>query len=259
MKKILMLACALLSSVFLFGATEEERLLKLAEDNTAFYGKDFKGFYYIVQDKPGEGRSITEATMYRRDSENKWVILVTGPASDAGKGYLQYDGTIWFFDPADHRFTFSSAKDKFQGTNANNSDFTPQHYYRDYSIEKTEDVKLGKFECTLFTLKAKTDKVDYPMLKLWVTEDGLVRKKEDYSLSGQLLRTTAIPSYQKVTDKDDVYLVPSKMLISDNLRGKKIEGKLKFEQTQITITGIGFEKQPVTVYTKQYLEMMSPR
>ncbi len=260
MKRIILtVAVALFSSLSIFAMTAEEKLLKLAEDNTAFYGMDFKANYSIVQDKPGQGKNNTEATMYRRDDESKWTILVTGPAKEKGKGYLQYDNTIWFFDPADKRFTFTSAKDKFQGSNANNSDFTPQHYYSDYGIEGTENVTLGKLSCVLFTLKAKKDDIDYPMLKLWVTDDGLVRKKQDYSLSGQLLRTTTVPSYQMVTEKNKTLYVPSKMLITDNLRGKKIGDKMQYEKTQITITNVSFASQAATVYTKQYLEMMSAK
>lgn len=258
MKKIFFVFVSILTSVCAFAISNEE-LLKKAEDNTAFYGRDFKANYSIVQEKPGQGKSNTEAIMYRRDSESKWVILVTGPEKEKGKGYLQFDNTIWFFDPADKRFTFTSAKDKFQGSNANNSDFTPQHYYRDYSIKYTEKVTLGKFSCTLFTLAAKTDNVDYPMLKIWVTDDGLVRKKEDYSLSGQLLRTTAVPSYQKVNENGTEIFVPSKMLITDNLRGKKIGDKIQYERTQVTVTNVLFASQPATVYTKQYLEMMSAK
>ncbi|SFI49825.1 Outer membrane lipoprotein-sorting protein [Treponema bryantii] len=235
-------------------------LLKKAEDNTAFYETDFKGSYTVVQNKPGEGQNVTEAIMYRRDKNGSWTILVTGPAKEKGKGYLQFDNNIWFFDPADKRFTFTSAKDKFQNTNANNSDFAPQHYSRDYSIESAEEVTLGKMSCVLFTLKAKTDSVDYPMLKLWVTkDDGLVRKKEDYSLSGQKLRTTAIPSYQLVKAVEKNYSIPVSMLIQDNLKGKKISGKVQYEQTQITIRNVEFAKVPDTVYTKPYLEMMSAK
>ena len=240
--------------------TECETLLKRAEDNTAFYETDFKGSYTVVQNKPGEGQNVTEAIMYRRDKTGAWTILVTGPAKEKGKGYLQFDSNIWFYDPADKRFTFTSAKDKFQNTNANNSDFAPQHYARDYSIESAEEVTLGKMNCVLFTLKAKVDSVDYPMLKLWITKnDGLVRKKEDYSLSGQKLRTTAIPSYQLVKAGGKSYSIPVSMLIQDNLKGKKISGKVQYEQTQITIRNVEFAKVPDTVYTKPYLEMMSAK
>ena len=248
------------SPAFSISKSESEKLLQLAEDNSAFYETDFSGNYTVVQEKPGEGKNVTEAILYRRDKTAKWTILITGPAKEKGKGYLQYDDNIWFFDPADRRFTFTSAKDKFQNTNANNSDFTPQHYARDYSIKSYEEVKLGNLDCVLFELTAKVENVTYPMLKIWVTkDDGLVRKKEDYSLSGQKLRTTAVPSYQIVKAGDRSYSVPVSMLIQDNLRGKKISGKVQYEKTQITIKNVSFEKVSDTVYTKPYLEMMSSK
>ena len=257
---ILALLFAACGQLWALSDAECQTLLKRAEDNTAFYETDFKGNYTVVQNKPGEGQNLTEAVMYRRDRTGAWTILVTGPAKEKGKGYLQFDNNIWFFDPADKRFTFTSAKDKFQNTNANNSDFAPQHYARDYSIEAAQEVTLGKMNCVLFTLKAKVDSVDYPMLKLWVTkDDGLVRKKEDYSLSGQKLRTTAIPSYQTVKAVEKTYLIPVSMLIQDNLKGKKISGKVQYEQTQITIRNVVFEKVSDTVYTKPYLEMNSEK
>ena len=258
-KTLSLLFCALMLAG-LFALSPEEELLKKAQESTSFYGTDIKGFYSIVHDKPGEGKRIIEAIMYRRDSEAKWTILITGPTKDRGKGYLQYDGNIWFYDPADRRFTFTSARDKFQDTNANNSDFAPQFYYRDYAIESANNVKLGKLDCVKFVLKAKVDGVDYPELHLWVTKsDGLVRKKEDYSLSGQKLRTTSIPSYQIVKAGETSHKIPVKMLITDNLRGKKIGEKLQYEKTQVTITNITFGKVENTVYTKPYLEMMSER
>ena len=249
-----------LSPLFAISKADGEKLLQLAQDNSGFFDTDFSGNYTVVQEKPGEGKNITEAVLYRRDKVGKWTILITGPAKEKGKGYLQYDDNIWFFDPADRRFTFTSAKDKFQNTNANNSDFTPQHYARDYSIKNMEEVKLGNMDCVLFELTAKVENVTYPILKIWVTkDDGLVRKKEDYSLSGQKLRTTAVPSYQLVKGNGKTYSVPVSMLIQDNLRGKKIEGKVQYEKTQITIKNVSFEKVSDTVYTKPYLEMMSAK
>ena len=245
-----------LSSFQLFAISKDDaaKLLKRAEETTSFYGLDFTANYEVIQEKPGEGRSKTNAVIYRRDSESKWTILIQAPLKDKGKGYLQTENSIWFYDPADHRFTFSSSKDKFQGTNANTSDFAPQKYSTDYNIEKTEEVKLGNFDCVLFTLNAKSKNVDYPQIKLWVTkDDGLSRKKEDYSLSGQKLRTTAIPSYQKV----EAHHIPVSMVIQDNLKGKKINGKMSYEKTVISISNASFGKQDDAVYTKPYLELMS--
>lgn len=250
--------CAAALSAQEVAPAQASALLLKAENATAFYGTDFTGSYEVTQEKPGEGRRTTNATIYRRDTDAKWTILITAPLKDRGKGYLQTDNSIWFYDPADRRFTFSSSKDKFQGTNANTSDFAPQRYVQDYTIDTAEEERLGKMDCVVFTLSAKTKSVDYPKIKLWVTkDDGLTRKKEDYSLSGQKLRTTAIPSYQTVEGNGKIYMIPVNMIIQDNLKGKKINGKMNYEKTIISISNVVMQKQDDAVYTKPYLELMS--
>ena len=253
-KNILALA---LTSLFSFAfAKDYSDLLKKAQDNTNFSQTDFKATVSLVQDIPGNGRNLTDAVMYRRDAVKKWTILITGPALEKGKGYLQFDNNIWFYDPADKCFTFTSSKDSLQNTNATTGDLAPQTYFDDYKIDSTEEVKLGKYDCVLFSLTSKKNGSDYPKIKLWVTkDDGLARKREDYSLSGQKLRTIAFPSYQTVKGIS----VPAKMLIQDNLKGKKIDGTMQYEKTQITISNVVFEKVSDSVYTKPYLEMMSAK
>ena len=259
MKRIISAAVILFAVMSVFAEVsmdEAKKILKQSEDHKAFYNTDFCGSYSIVHDVPGAGRDVNEAIMYRRDSSKKWVILITGPSKERGKGYLQSDDCIWFYDPADGRFTFTSSKDKFRNTNANNSDFAPQVYYSGYDIQSYEEVKLGSFDCILYTLQAKEKNVDYPQLKLWVSkDDGLTRKKEDYSLSGQKLRTTAIAKYQSV----DGGKVPVNMVIQDNLKGKKVNGKMEYEKTLISISNVKIEKVEDSVYSKSYLEMMSAR
>ena len=136
----------------------------------------------------------------------------------------------------------------------NNSDLIPQRLSQDDKIKNFSEVALGKFKCIYYELTALSNNVDYPTVKLWVSkDDGLIRKKEDYSLSGQLLRTTAIPSYQLISGKQ----VPIGMLVEDKLKGIKIDGKVQYERTQITISNVSFQKQSNIVYSKKYLEEMS--
>lgn len=263
MKKIIALSAVLFSLCASAGCSldfEPKKLLQKAQDNTAFYGTDFCGDYTIVQEKPGEPRSVTTARMYRRDSAAKWTILITGPKADKGKGYLQFDSNIWFYDPSDSSFTFTSSRDKFQGTNANNSDFAPHKYVENYSVQSCTQVKLGSFDCANYVLKASSKNVDYPEIRLWVSvKDGLLRKREDYSLSGQKLRTMAIPSYQLVNAGGKSYSVPVNIVIQDNLKGKKINGKFEFEKTLISISNPEFKKVEDSVYSKPYLEMMGAK
>jgi hypothetical protein len=74
--------------------------------------------------------------------------------------------------------------------------------------------------------------VTFPRTKIWVTDDDLVRKTEDYSLSGQLMRTSSHPD---LSESRQFTTCPVGILIVDALRGKKIGGKFLNEKTQITI------------------------
>ena len=259
MKKNLLLVfiCFIIFNSFVIGQSKADyELLQKCDSTTSFLDTDFSAEYTLVQDKPGQGKSITEAIMYRRDETSKYTIIITSPAQDKGKGYLQIENNVWFYDPADNKFTFSSKRDKFQNTNANTSDFAPMDFCKNYTITTATPKKLGVYDCILFELDAKVEDVVYPKVKVWISkDDGLIRKKEDYSLSGQLLRTIAIPSYQLIGTRS----IPVSMLIVDNLKGKKINDKMQYEKTQISIKNVSFANQKDSVFTKAYFEMMNNR
>ena len=90
MKKLLFCLVLMITVFSSFAITKEqsESLLKLAQDNSGFFETDFSGNYTVVQEKPGEGKSVTEAVLYRRDKNAKWTILITGPAKE--KGSIEY-------------------------------------------------------------------------------------------------------------------------------------------------------------------------
>ena len=75
---------------------EAKKVLQLAENNTAYMGTDFKADYSIVTDTPGSGKSVMTAVMYRRDSKGMFLIRILSPDADKGKGYVQFDSTIWY-------------------------------------------------------------------------------------------------------------------------------------------------------------------
>jgi hypothetical protein len=90
-------------------------------------------------------------------------------------------------------------------------------------------------------------------MKIWVSEDGLVRKTEDYSLSGQLLRTSAIPDYYQIGNR----FIPKRMLFVEALRGATVNGKFVNEQTQININKPSFGKVADSTYSKTFLETVN--
>jgi outer membrane lipoprotein-sorting protein len=234
-------------------ADTDPELLRKVDSLASYYGADFSAQYTIVQNKPGSRPATTVAGVFRRDSSETYVIVVMQPSISRGQGYLKQGKTLWFYDPESRRFNSSSNQDRFQNTNARNSDFTRSTLAEDYSVVQGADAKLGVYNCRVLTLEASAKDVTYPRMKIWVDEKGLLRKTEDYSLSGQLLRTSAIPDYVQVGGR----YVPTRILFVDALRGATINGAFVNEETQITISKPSFEKVPDSVFSKTFLEQVN--
>jgi len=256
MKKLLI--AVLLSVCVLFAVSAETdyvKMLKEVDDLVTFKGTDLSAEYTIVKRDPDGSSSTTVAAMFRRDSEEKFLVLVLQPVSDKGKGYLKQGNNLWLYDPIGKGFTFTSAKERFQNSSFRVSDFTGSNYAGNYKISSIKQEKLGKFNCTVFDLEAVTKSVSFPKVKIWVSEDNLVRKLEDYSLSGQLMRTSAFPSYQKV----DKRWVPAKIIIQDHLVFRKVGDRTEYERTTVDIKNPSLNKQPDSLYTKEYLERVNTK
>jgi len=237
-------------SVFAAPGDEYNNLLREVDDLVNFKENDLSAEYIIEKKDPGGSTSTTMAAMFRRDRTDQFLILILEPIVDKGKGYLKIGDNLWLYDPVSRSFTFTSAKERFQNSSARNSDFNRSNYSEDYAVVAGKKEKLGKFDCTVLDLKALNNKVSFPTVRIWVSEDNLIRKIEDYSLSGQLMRTTAIPTYQKVGER----WLPVTIVILDHLVFRNIAGKTEYERTTITIKNPSLKTLPNSVYTKEYLE-----
>jgi outer membrane lipoprotein-sorting protein len=234
-------------------AISDQELLAKVDSLVSYYGTDFSAEYTIVQEKPGQGLSTTVAGVFRRASRETFVIVIMQPLINKGQGYIKQDKTLWFYDPESRRFNTTSNADRFQNTNARNSDFTRSTLAQDYKVTAGENARLGRFDCRLLTLEAITTAVTYPKMKVWISDDGLLRKSEDYSLSGQLLRTSAIPDYYQIGGR----FVPRQLLFVDALRGAVINGVFTNERTQISIAKPSFSKVADSVFSKTFLETVN--
>ena len=250
--------CAVLAGLLFFAwtglcADPDQELLVKVDSLVSYMDTDFSAEYTIVQEKPGQGLSTTVAGIFRRDSRETYVIVVIQPLVSKGQGYLKQGNTLWFYDPQSRNFNSTSSADRFQNTNARNSDFTRSTLAQDYKVVSGGDAVLGRFNCRVLNLEATTTAVTYPKMKVWISEDGLLRKSEDYSLSGQLLRTTAIPDYYQTGGR----FVPKQILFVDALRGAVIKGVFVSEKTQISINKPSFNKIADSVFSKTFLESVN--
>ena len=231
---------------FALTITEAQEKLNIIDSQSNFRGLDFSAVMTMISEDPEKGIEKNVVQQFRRDSDDKFLMLFQEPAVKKGQGYLMIDDNLWFYDPQSRKFSHTSIKDSFGGSDARNSDFNQSTLSDDYEVKTVMEGILGRYEVYIFDLEAVNNEVTYPGRKLWITKSGyLILKSEDYSAAGRLMRTSLYPSYVKVDDK----FMPTKIIFKDEL----IEGK----KTQITITDLSTNALPDTLFTKAYVERVN--
>ena len=257
MKRQLLVGCLVLLGTALAPLSAQTKdsadILRVIDAQVSFLDQDFAAEYTVTQEKPGQGSSVTKAVVFRRDRDGKFTILILEPQADKGKGYLKIGDTLWVYDPVSRRFNVTSARNRFQNSNARNSDFTTSTLAKDYRIGGEAAERLGAYNTRVYELESAHNEVTFPFRRIWVDENNLVRKFEDYSLSRQLLRTIAIPTYQRVTDR----FVPVHIVILDALQGRTIDGVFHSERTTIKVAKPTLSRLSDLIFTQAYLERAS--
>ena len=211
-----------------------------------FKGKDFSALMTMISEDPEDGLEKTKVLQFRSDDDDKFLMLIQEPAVKKGQGYLMIDDNLWFYDPESRKFSHTSMKDQFNGSDANNSDFTNSTLAEDYRVVSIEEGTLGKYRVYVMDIEATNNEVTYPTRRMWITVDSsLLLKSEDYSASGRLMRTSYFPSYTKAGDN---YVATKIIFVDELIKGKK---------TTITIGDISFKAIPDTVFTKSYVERVN--
>jgi outer membrane lipoprotein-sorting protein len=244
MNRTLILIILILIAAAGFAAEPDfQEILADIDRMSSFEGSDFSCLLTMVSEKPGENTNIQQAKMYRRDREEKSVILILKPEVQKGQGYLLIGDNLWFYDPESRKFAHTSLKDNFQDTDAKHSDFEPPALAQNYEVVAHSESELGRYPVYVLELNAENEEVTYPFLKVWVRKDNhLLLKGENYGLSGRLMRTSYYPSYLRIGDK----YIASKMLFVDELRpGQK---------TQVTLKETSLNPVPDYVFTKAFVE-----
>lgn len=249
MKRLMMIFAILLVVAALgspgFGL-DYNAILKDIDEMMSFESRDYAATMTINQSDPEKGASRRVINQFRRDKEDKFLILILEPVAQKGQGYLRIEDNLWFYDPESRKFSHSSMKENFEGTDAKHSDFQRPSYASDYNVTGHTEGKLGKYEVYILDMKGKHNEVSYPFQKIWVRKDNhLLLKIESYSLNNRLMRTSLFPKYAKVENK----YIPTHIIFEDELTpGKK---------TEIIIDNISMNPLPDKVFTKAYVEQVN--
>jgi outer membrane lipoprotein-sorting protein len=232
-----------------------EQLLQIVKtlDERQRNSGDYRSEAYIEQKEKGKVAVVYEALVYRRSQDQRFIILFTKPKSSQGQGYLRVDKNLWFYDPAVGKWERRTERERIGGTNSRRSDFDESRLAEEYTVEFVKEEKLGVYNTVVLKLTGKPGlDLAFPVIKLWVDKDTTNQlKREEYALSGRLLRTSYYPKWKKLYSESkggDVWY-PEEFRFYDEVE--------KENSTLVLIKSVDLRPLEANLFTKAWLESKS--
>ncbi|MFZ9889876.1 MAG: outer membrane lipoprotein-sorting protein [Myxococcota bacterium] len=246
---------AIIAAAPLLAAPNDQELvgmLKTIDDRQQNTG-DYRSTAYLEQKERGKADTAFEVSFFRRDADDKLMILFTKPKTEAGKGYLRADKNLFFYDPTVGKWERRTERERIGGTNSNRQDFDESRLAEEYTPKYVGEEKLGKFDVHHLSLSAKEGvDVAFPLVDIYVDKSsGNLLKRQDKALSGKLMRTTYYPKWSKLyseSKKADVYF-PAEIRIYDEVE--------KGNSSIIVIKETDLRPLDPNLFTKAWLESKS--
>ena len=240
------------SPAFALTQAEVDRLLIELDERQRNSG-DYKALCFIEQKERDRNDLVYQAVVYRRDADEKFMLLFLKPKSEAGKGYLRLDRNMFLYDPSVGKWERRTERERIMGTDSRRQDFDQLRLAEEYGAKLVAEEKLGRFDVYHLALTAKPGvDVAYPKLEMWVEKTtGNLLKRQDLAVSGRLMRTTYYPRWKKVFSESkggEVYY-PEEMRIFDEVE--------KGNRTTVVITRVDLKGLSANIFTKAWLESKS--
>lgn len=214
---------------------------------------DYKSVTYIRSKERDKDAVVYEAVVYRRDKDDRFMILFLEPKAERGKGYLRVDRNLWIYDPSVGRWERRTERERIAGTSSRRGDFDESNLALEYESKYVEASKLGKFPVHVIDLTAKKGAdVAWPRIRLSIdATTGNVLKRQEFAASGRLMRTTYTPKWRQVLSpsKGASVWVPAEMRMFDEVE-KGTSTIVVIKQTDLTAL-------PENIFTKAWLESKS--
>lgn len=213
---------------------------------------DYKALALIEQSRQGETDSIFQSAIYRNDEDDRFMILFLKPRAEAGKGYLRIEQNMFMYDPTVGKWERRTERERLMGTDTRRADLDEWRLSEQYEGRFVADETLGRFPVHHLELTAKDDaRVPYPKMHVWVDQASHnVLKRQDYALSGRLMRTAYYPKWRRLTAPGGREVrYPEEMRILDEVE--------KGNRTTVVITKLDLRDLDPNLFTKAWLESRS--
>ncbi|HSM93048.1 MAG TPA: outer membrane lipoprotein-sorting protein [Anaeromyxobacteraceae bacterium] len=247
------LLCAALPAAPRALTAEEVKKVVATLDDRQRNSGDWKALCYMEAKEKGKTDVVYELLVYRRDEEDKQMFLFTKPKSEAGKGYLRLEKNLWMYDPATGRWERRTERERIGGTDTRRGDLDESRLAEEFDAKWIGEERLGAYavDHLRLTVKPGVD-VAFPVVELWVDKATLNElKRQEFALSGRLMRTAYYPRWRKVyspSKKGEVWY-PEEMRFFDEIE--------KGNSTLILIKEIDLRPLEANLFTKAWLEAKS--
>ncbi len=252
---VLVAALILLGSAPAHALMNKEQLVELlkALDDRQQNNGDYRALFYLEQKEKDKTDVVREGIVYRRSTDQRLMILFGKPKSENGKGYLRVDKNLWSYDPNVGKWERRTERERIAGTDSRRADFDESRLAEEYEASDDGDDKLGAYTVHRLTLKVKPDvDVAFPVVKLWVdTATSNVLKRQEFALSGRLMRTLYYPRWQKQysESKKGDFWYPPEIRIYDEVE--------KANSTIVLIKTVDLRPLQTNIFTKAWFESKS--
>jgi len=203
----------------------------------------------VVAETLGDQKILRAVDVFSAENNTALILLVTAPKSVAGTGYLRVENNLWSYDPGQGRWERRTNRERLSGTNMRTSDLSAAPLSDSYDPVLDGEEKTGNVRLRKLVLNAKPgSQVLFPKMVIWVTDEALERKREEYSESGKLLRTSYVTKTMKVHSpaQNADLNVPAEVKLVDEVE--------KDRQSVLQFKAFTLGPVPPNTFTKGWLE-----
>ncbi|RYF10190.1 MAG: outer membrane lipoprotein-sorting protein, partial [Deltaproteobacteria bacterium] len=105
---------------------------------------DYRAQIYLEQKEKNRNDILYDAVVYRRDADDKMMIMFLKPKSEAGKGYLRLDKNLFMYDPTVGKWDRRTERERIGGTMSQRADFSASNLSKDFQPTFVGEESLGK-------------------------------------------------------------------------------------------------------------------
>ncbi|MEK6744376.1 MAG: outer membrane lipoprotein-sorting protein [Nitrospirota bacterium] len=233
MKKIFLLAAALITVVFVSGhvhAMTADEIMKKSQAAFLYPGADLKARVMMKLVSKGGQERVREMMMLRKNygqpgGEQKYFMYFFQPADVRNMTFMVYkypgkDADRWLFVPAINMVRRIAAQDKrssFVGSDFTYEDISGRNL-EDDTHAVVKDEKIGDCDCTVIKSTPKAAEMEYSYKLSWIDKGTFLPIKEEYyDKKGELYRVFSADEIKDVKGHPTIIKRSMKNLLSGHM------------------------------------------